>query len=539
MGKKFIDKKNATTYKLVYRSQEDPNAFEQGMSDRVFVEVKKKGAAKTSAKGKEPQAQTLQQSLMDLNLGISEQDLAQDEAGQAALYGVYLDDRDYDYTKHLRPVGSGGGVILEAPGKKERPAGVQFVDGEEAGDGLLPAEVLPSMHRMDIKSEAFPTGPQPFMDRNLREVLEALEEDEQVDELDDDFLDRLNADQPPSDAEDAEDSDEGGFYDQDDDEDFDPDDVFAQVRRMKERQLQMQRGSADDDDMSEASGPAYTEGTGFSMSSSAMFRNDKLTLLDEHFDKIEAMYERDETDSEDERYDSDGHHRVEYDAEGNAKPISTRPDFESVMDEFLSEYELTGKRMQVVVEGGDGAGKLDTVRQAFLKATQSAEASRRELLDVGNRIIDEDNRRTDKDEAEYFDRLFQEKQRTPWDCQTILTTYSTLDNHPATIYEQRTPRIRVSRKTGLPLVENAAAEDGPHEDREEDEEEQQASRENMGKARSKGETSEEKRARKKMLQEAKRERRDQKKETRGAFAEKHDRKMQSRKDRAQYVVRLD
>ncbi|KAJ1720662.1 Protein ltv1, partial [Coemansia erecta] len=507
--------------------------------------VKKKGAAKSSAKGKEPEGQTLQQSLADLNLGITEQDLAQDEAGRAALYGVYLDDRDYDYTKHLRPVGSGGGVILEAPGRKEKTLGIQILDGDAEGDGLLPAEVLPSSHRMDIKSEAFPTGPQPFMDRNLREVLEALDEEEEVDGFDDDFLDKLNSDQPPSDAEDEEYDDEDGFNDDGDDEDFDPDDVFAQVRRMKARQLQQQQYESDEDMSGSEAGGARTTSTGFSMSSSAMFRNDKLTLLDEHFDKIEAMYEREETDSEDERYDSDGHHIVEYDSEGNAKPISTRPDFESVMDEFLTEYELTGKRMQVVVEGGDGAGKLDTVRNAFLKETQSKEKNMKELLEVGNRIIDEDNQRTEKDEEEYFDGLFKEKQRTPWDCQTILTTYSTLDNHPATIYEQRTPRIRVSRKTGLPVVENAATEAGANDaegggdGEEEEEEDQEQSRENMGKARSKAETSEEKRARKKMLQEAKRERRDQKKENRGAFAEKHDRKMQSRKDRAQYAVRLD
>ncbi|KAJ2374451.1 Protein ltv1 [Coemansia sp. RSA 2607] len=513
------------------------------MSDRVFVEVKKKGAAKSS-KGKEPEGQTLQQSLVDLNLGITEEDLAQDEAGRAALYGVYLDDRDYDYTKHLRSVGSGGGVILEAPGRKEKPMGIQILDKDVEGDGLLPAEVLPSSHRMDIKSEAFPTGPQPFMDRNLREVLEALDQEEEVDELDDDFLDKLNSDQPPSDAEEEEYDDMGEF---EDDEDFDPDDVFAQVRRMKERQLQQQQGSDEDMSGSEADGPrgwggARTTSTGFSMSSSAMYRNDKLTLLDEHFDKIEAMYEREETDSEDERYDSDGHHIVEYDEEGNVKPISTRPDFESVMDEFLSEYELTGRRMQVVVEGGDGAGKLDTVRNAFLKQTKSKEENRKELLEVGNRIIDEDNRRTEKDEEEYFDQLFKEKQRTPWDCQTILTTYSTLENHPSTIYEERTPRIRVSRKTGLPLVENVAAEAASNDaqgDLDETEEDEERSRENLGKPRSKAETSEEKRARKKQLQEAKRERRDQKKENRGAFAEKHDRKMQSRKDRAQYVVRLD
>ncbi|KAJ1881251.1 Protein ltv1 [Coemansia sp. RSA 486] len=554
MVKKFIDKKNATTYKLVYRSQEDPLAFEQGASERVFVQVDRRGREmkKPRSKGKEVEDQTLQQSLRDLQLDtITEQDMEQDEAGRAALYGIYLDDREYDYTKHLRPIGSGG-VLLEASTDGDKSDSVVIKDDEDLGgfvteasssSAVLPPEVLPSSHRMDIKSEAMPSGIQPYMDHNLREVLEALD-DEEVEEFDEEFLDKLNSDNPPSDAEDSDEygSDRArGAYDDDDDEDFDPEDVFAQVRRMKA--LKKQQYDSDSDDMDSNDGRGWggagTSSTGFSMSSSAMFRNDKLSLLDEHFDKIEAMYENESSDSEAERYDSDGHHIVEYDSDGNAKPISTRPDFESVLDEFLSEYELTGKRMQVVVEGGDGAGKLDTYRDAFLNAHKSKEENRKELLETGVRIAEEDGERTTKQEEEYFDQLFKEKERTPWDCQTILTTYSTLDNHPSVIYEKRTPRIRVSRKTGFPVVENAQEEEEERGDGDEESDKEEEVKENKGKPRAKGETSEEKRARKKMIQEAKRNRREQKKENQGVFAEKRDRKMQSRKDRAQYVIRLD
>ncbi|KAJ2865886.1 Protein ltv1, partial [Coemansia asiatica] len=131
MGKKFIDKKHATTYKLVYRSQEDPLAFEEDSSERVFVEVDRRGREikKPRNKGKEPEDQTLQQSLRDLRLDvITEQDMEEEEeeedeeeAGRAALYGIYLDDRQYDYTKHLRQIGSGaGGILLEASGTAEK-----------------------------------------------------------------------------------------------------------------------------------------------------------------------------------------------------------------------------------------------------------------------------------------------------------------------------------------------------------------------------------------------------------------------------------
>ncbi|KAJ2856912.1 Protein ltv1, partial [Coemansia erecta] len=457
----------------------------------------------------------------------------------------------YDYTKHLRQIGSGaGGILLEASGTAEKEDAVVIKDrmeesnwaAEAAGtsdSAALPPEVLPSAHRMDIKSEAVPMGIQPYMDPNLREVLEALD-DEEVEEFDDGFLDKLNSDNPPSDA-DGLDSDKGGYGgfgdDDDDDEDFDPGDVFAQVRRMKAQKKHYDSDNDMDSDNGHGWGGAQTASTGFSMSSSAMFRNDKLSLLDEQFDKVEAMYEHDDTDSEEERYDENGHHIVEYDEDGNPKPISTRPDFQNVIDEFLSEYELTGKRMQVVVEGGDGAGKLDTYRDAFLNEAKSKEENRKELVQAGERITQEDSARTEEQEEEFFDELFKEKERTPWDCQTILTTYSTLDNHPSVIHEKRTPRIRVSRKTGFPVVENADAavdEEGAN-----DSDQENAARENKGKPRAKDETNEEKRARKKQIQEAKRNRREQKKENQGVFAEKRERKMQSRKDRAQYVIRLD
>ncbi|KAJ2561938.1 Protein ltv1, partial [Coemansia sp. RSA 1836] len=90
MGKQFIDKKSAKTYKLVYRSQEDPLAFEEGASERVFVAVNKNEPSR-SARGKDAD-QTVQQSLRDLRLDdIAEEELDQ-QAGKAALYGIYLDD---------------------------------------------------------------------------------------------------------------------------------------------------------------------------------------------------------------------------------------------------------------------------------------------------------------------------------------------------------------------------------------------------------------------------------------------------------------
>ncbi|KAJ2079301.1 Protein ltv1 [Coemansia sp. RSA 988] len=525
MGKQFIDKKNSKTYKLVHRSWEDPQAFEEGNTDRVFVEVGQKPGPKTDRRDEDDQ--TVQQSLQDLKLDdIDEEELdgVNREAGQAALYGISFDDRHCDYTKYLREVGTGGGVILEAPARQKKQGEIGIRDAEDnLRSSDLPSEVFESPHRMDIRSAAYPVGPQPYMDHNVREVLEALEdEDEDAEGFDDGFLKKLNADALDSDDSDAQGDDDGMF--DDDDEDFNAEDVFAQVVRMKEQRQQIHS-----DDYSEEDGSIEGDAasTGFSMSSSAMYRNEKLTLLDEHFDKVEAMYQCEDTDSEDERYDSDGNHIPEYDSDGNEK-ISTRPDFESVLDEFLTKYERTGKKMQVVVDGGNGAGKLDTYRTEFLDGRKPQEQSRKEVALAGQRMIDEDEDDGDQVEAE-LDEMFREKEQAQWDCQSILSTYSTLDNHPAIIQEgSSTPRIRVSGKSGFPVVEVAQVANSEH----------RTGGENKGVARRPDETAEEKRARKKQQQDEKRARREQKKDMREEFALKKDRRMQSRRDRQQYVVHL-
>ncbi|KAJ2882493.1 hypothetical protein H4R27_003414 [Coemansia aciculifera] len=205
--------------------------------------------------------------------------------------------------------------------------------------------------------------------------------------------------------------------------------------------------------------------------------------------------------------------------------------------------------MHVIVEGGTGVGKLSTVRDAFLDETKSKEENRKALLSTGLRLIEETNAKTKKQDEEELSQYFKQKERTPWDCQTILTTYSTLDNHPATIYEKKTPQIKVNRRTGFPMVEPVASDkdhgkgtnsdDDDDEDVEMDGADDDASKENKGKPRPKDESKEEKRARKRQIQEEKRNRREEKKETREVFAEKKDRKKQSKLDRAQYVVHLN
>jgi len=106
-----------------------------------------------------------------------------------------------------------------------------------------------------------------------------------------------------------------------------------------------------------------------------------------------------------------------------------------------------------------------------------------------------------------------------WDCETILTTYSKLENHPRLIRVRDTkavPKIRLDPKTGLPTAANPP----PHKRLEDlsegdvDEEDRPAK---VTVTRPKGESKDNKKARKNAVKEERRDRRVEKKATRTEF----------------------
>lgn len=134
--------------------------------------------------------------------------------GEAALYGVYYDDTEYDYMQHLRAINDNenskrGGVdedddveavwIPSAVQPKDRAP--KFALKEDAPttsaqakpDLMLPASVFASAETpLSQHYENEPQGLQPDMDPHLRQTLEALDDEAFVDdELDDDFFANL------------------------------------------------------------------------------------------------------------------------------------------------------------------------------------------------------------------------------------------------------------------------------------------------------------------------------------------------------------
>lgn len=216
----------------------------------------------------------------------------------------------------------------------------------------------------------------------------------------------------------------------------------------------------------------------------------------------------------------------------------TREDFDSILDDFLDKYEVVGKKMVPKLEGDTSEAKLETIRQALGAAkldndsvdgpmpARPTRTNRVENLDVWERPV---------------------KQRAAWDVQSVLSTYSNLENHPSLIKETGSKkRIQIDPKTGMPilvemgkpqkraarrsrLAEQTQDDDEGSGDESEEEEEEDDGPEpvNLGVARSKDETKEDKKARKAALKEQKRSRRTEKKATKEAFKTEENKQLQT------------
>ncbi|KAI5818683.1 Low temperature viability protein [Pyronema omphalodes] len=409
--KKWIDKKSAQTFQLLYRSQADPLINDEEASDFVFAQVEapntKPGNATTN-----PNVKTMKD--LQEELGDELKNRRKNE-GEASLYGIYYDDTKYDYMQHMREMGgSTTAVFIDAPavdkqkGKKNKKTLDMALKDEELEPKStvirIPKEMMQSENlvkktyqdQQDIPDAI--AGFQPDMDPRIREVLEALEDEEYVDN-DEDLFNELAQ---------AGEADEDDFFDQEFEEEDDgwasdatekptqPAHVASSSKEkeseepqgdewMKEfskfKKAQKKQRFAEDDDassfadtMSFGGSSAFTAGSisvsgrrrrrrekkagaatassGYSMSSSALFRTEGLTLLDDRFDKIEEEYNMD--DEEDEK---------------DGIVPETRKDFDSIMDEFLEGYTMTGQRPSThrVKRGKNQSGldQLDEIRRTL------------------------------------------------------------------------------------------------------------------------------------------------------------------------------
>lgn len=385
--RKWIDKKQGKTYKVVHRAHDDPLYHDEEASEHVLVEVQNPNNRKIKTK-----AQLEEEFKEEL------EDMRENE-GEAALYGITYDDSKYDYMQHLKPIGKSDGVFVEKDGKVQKKKGIVFKDGFELPEDVLPSKKIVTQTYQDqqnIPDEI--AGFKPDMNPALREVLEALNDEAYVEEGDDIFQDLLQGGAEEVDEEDFEDQfdewdldnyeDEMAQYDEkafekEGDEGWEADfRKYKAVSKNKKNDWDSDDEFEDEEDVvpdlpsfnansksKSSKGSkrkqrqkkgAMTDTSSFSMSSSANFRNEGLTLLDDRFEKVMKDFEDEFFEEEDEEEPK------EFDMKNE------RADFEGMLDDFLDNYEIEGKR-RIVKKNPE----LDKLKKAADSASKGKLAQRR------------------------------------------------------------------------------------------------------------------------------------------------------------------
>lgn len=364
--------------------------------------------------------------------GISSQPQARENEGEAAEYGVYYDDTEYDYMQHLRDLNdqslSGESYFVEAPASRKDGKGKPKMSLEDAlreasisddtpKQQLLDQDILPSKNLKKTTYQDLQDVPdalagfQPDMDPRLREALEALDDEAYVDD-EEDLFGELAKDGEVT----LEEFEELGFAGDGDlmeDDGWETDDTIRPAKEFNEPAVAP--APSVEGDISMADGPdhgdgdwmkefskfktaekkvraavpeiknrdlessivtstsmtdgrrkkrkgAMTSSTGYSMTSSSLFRTESQTLQDARFDKIMQDYAEDEADDGASiMTGSSIMSKPSSVASSQAPPL--RSGLDSMMDEFLGSYSMSGKKR--VKKGGyqSGLEQLDEVRR--------------------------------------------------------------------------------------------------------------------------------------------------------------------------------
>lgn len=341
----------------------------------------------------------------------SDAEQIRDNEGEAANYGIYYDDTEYDYMQHLRDLGTGGGeaYFVEAPaprikgkGKQSLESALRDVSIEDRAESLLDEAILPSKNLRKATYQAQQDVPdalagfQPDMDPRLREVLEALEDEAYVEADEDNIFGEL-----------AKDGEEIGEYEfehgawDEEEEGWESDDTAKPVKEYTDSVIppksleddeledhgdgdwmanfknfkkdQRSKGHDAPSDLQSSLMTTTTNGgrkkkrkgaltnpSTYSMTSSSMFRTEGLTTLDARFEKIEEQYNED-MDAMD-----DGASVSAVSAVSTSSvqgPV--RGDFDGIMDEFLGGYSMSGKKHIKKGKYQSGMEQLDEIRKGL------------------------------------------------------------------------------------------------------------------------------------------------------------------------------
>lgn len=91
--------------------------------------------------------------------------------------------------------------------------------------------------------------------------------------------------------------------------------------------------------------------------------------------------------------------------------LTSRNDFDFMVNDFLNNYEILGRQMKLKIGGETGPEKLDTLRRAM---------GQDEQLRIADPAIEDDE--------ENFVLSDQEDEKEKWDCETVLSMFVLLSS---------------------------------------------------------------------------------------------------------------
>ena len=429
--KPFIDKKNSSTYHLLHRSQRDVGGDGSGTILWPSDENKQETNEKV--------------------LGSSGQNTLNEWKDQMAEVGLV---DDYDYEKHMKPI-TGSGDFFGTDGHK--------------GDALNDVRAVPTeddIHEVSRQLDSIALTPD-CMDEEIAQALFGDFDETDFEEILDDFC--MTAAQAPEGEEEAAEFDfdahvqqllekarlknEGTVIDAEahnwgrQDQDF-----FSKGKPLRQLREDEDDDYDDyDDDGEDVDAPGIV----------TALSPDEERALCEKFEQTMAEYDSDDVGDLDE----------ECDYIGGERPLEGDKRVEAALDEYLEEREAdffidgTSHLPEYQRVGGSGFKTIERdVHEPEKMDEVLAEAD--DFLRTSEMMLPPEEILIDG--KSYFSL----SSRNPWDCESVLSTYSNLDNNPATIErggrrhgknKKKTPieplaeeeeehvHIRLSNKTGLPL----------------------------------------------------------------------------------------
>lgn len=425
-------------------------------------------------------------------------------------FGIFYED-DYDYLQHLREP-STNNVVWEYV---ENPNQQKSKTKNKSKNIQLPSSVFATEYEEDegMLNKAAPCpGPKPDWDPD---VVAALDDDFDFDnpenEMEDDFVlkamgeeNENKDDENEFDERDEDEYEEEGDVDSDGlmyDDDDDDDENDEELRDRLGPLMRKERTFSNEETKSH-----FTE---YSLTSSVIRRNEQLQLLDERFEKFYQQYDEPEIGALD-MENIEGHM-------GQKHPMVLNCYRTFKKNKECEEYKKEWDKERL---------------KKYLKV---------------NNDENEDNESSE----EMIEMEVEDDKKEKWDCESLISTYSSIYNRPKLIEEpkklkKKEKKIEIDPKTGIPMnvlkgsnsdkltTKTLAKLDTQNMENDDDEHSNEYHRVNGPKSlcaksvistlsvlsiRPKDETPEEKKERKKLLKEYRQERRIERKANTQAFKE--------------------